>query len=40
MMTNTDPALCTSAPTTGFKIPVIARIIAIKFNAMEKLDYT
>ena len=36
MMTNTDPALCTRAPTTGFKIPRIARTIAKKFSAMEK----
>ena len=35
-MTNTDPQLCTSAPTTGFKIHVMARMIATKFNSMEK----
>ena len=35
-MTSTDPALWTSAPTTGFKMPVMARTMAIKFSAMEK----
>ena len=35
-MTATEPALCTSAPTTGFNIPVIARTIAIKFKDNEK----
>ena len=37
MMTNTEPALCTNAPTTGFKIPRMARMIARKFSAMEKV---
>lgn len=37
IITNTDPALCTSAPATGFKIPRIASVIARKFNPMEKL---
>ena len=31
IMTRTEPALCTSAPTTGLSIPVIARI-SIPFN--------
>ena len=34
VITNTDPALCTSAPTTGFNFPVIASVIARKFSAM------
>lgn len=37
MMTNTEPALCTSAPTTGLSTPVIARAMAIKFRVMEKV---
>lgn len=37
VITNTDPALCTSAPTTGFNFPVIASVIARKFSAMEKV---
>lgn len=37
MITTTEPALCTSAPTTGFRIPVMARTIARKFNPIEKL---
>ena len=36
-MTRTEPALCTSAPTTGFKIPVIASTMARKFKAIEKV---
>ena len=36
-ITITEPALCTKAPTTGFRIPVIARIMAMKFNVMEKV---
>lgn len=34
MITNTDPQLCTSAPMTGFKIPVIASTIAAKFSSI------
>ncbi len=34
-MTNTEPALCTSAPITGLRIPIIANIIAAKFNIIE-----
>ena len=37
IMTRTLPALCTSAPMTGFKTPVIASTIAAKFSAMEKI---
>lgn len=37
MITTTEPALCTSAPTTGFRIPAMARTIARRFNPMEKL---
>ena len=37
MITSTDPALWTRAPTTGFRIPVMARIIAIKFKVIEKV---
>ena len=37
VITNTDPALCTNAPTTGFNFPVIASVIARKFSAMEKV---
>lgn len=44
VITNTDPALCTSAPTTGFNFPVIASVIASviarKFSAMEKVILT
>lgn len=40
VITNTDPALCTSAPTTGFNFPVIASVIARKFSAMEKVILT
>ena len=36
-MTMTEPALCTRAPTTGLRIPVIARIMATKFSVMEKV---
>lgn len=36
-MTRTDPVLWTSAPTTGFKIPVTARMIAMKFKVIEKV---
>lgn len=38
-ITRTEPALCTRAPTTGFKIPVIARAIAAKFKIIEKLIF-
>ena len=37
MMTNTEPALWTRAPTTGFKIPVMASTMATKFKVMEKV---
>ena len=37
VITSTDPALCTSAPTTGFSVPLMASTIAKKFSAMEKL---
>ena len=37
MITSTDPALCTSAPTTGFSVPLMASTMAKKFSAMEKL---
>lgn len=36
-MTITEPQLCTSAPTTGFKTPVTARATARKFSPMEKI---
>ena len=36
-ITNTDPKLWTKAPTTGFNIPVIAKIIAKKFKASENV---
>ena len=36
IMTTMEPALCTWAPITGFKTPVIARIIATKFRIIEK----
>ncbi len=35
MITSTDPALWTRAPTTGFRIPVIASMMAAKFKVME-----
>lgn len=37
IMTTTDPALCTNAPTTGFNIPVIANKIARKLSPKEKI---
>src|SRR5699024_4039594 len=40
VMTSTDPALWTRAPTTGFKVPLIARTMATKFSAMEKVMLT
>ena len=36
-MTSTDPALCTSAPTTGFRVPLMAKTMAAKFSAIEKV---
>ena len=36
-MTSTEPALCTSAPTTGLSAPVMARTMAMKLSAMEKV---
>ena len=36
MITSTDPALWTRAPTTGFRMPPMARRMATKFRAMEK----
>ena len=39
MMTKTDPALCTKAPTTGFKMPVMASRMAAKFSAMENARF-
>ena len=39
MITITDPELCTIAPATGLRIPVIARIIAMKFRSMEKMIF-
>ena len=38
MMTSTEPALCTNAPTTGFKIPMIASTIATKSVSYTHLD--
>ena len=37
IITSTEPALWTSAPTTGFRIPVIASTMARKFSPIEKL---
>ena len=34
MITSTEPLLCTSAPATGFRMPVMARMIATKFSVM------
>ena len=39
VITSTEPALCTSAPTIGFRIPVIANTMAMKFNVMEKVIF-
>ena len=39
-MTSTEPALCTSAPKTGLRMPSIARMIAMKFKIIEKLMFT
>ena len=38
-MTSTEPALCTSAPTTGSSAPVIASTMAAKLSAMEKVMF-
>ena len=38
-MTSTEPALCTSAPTTGLRTPVIASTMAAKLSAMEKVMF-
>lgn len=35
-MTNTEPALCTKAPITGFKNPIAAKMMATKLRANEK----
>ena len=35
-MTNTEPALCTNAPSTGLSVPDMASRMAAKFSAMEK----
>ena len=40
MITNTEPALWTRAPTMGFRIPVMARTIAIKFKVIEKVMFS
>lgn len=37
MITATDPTLCTKAPSIGFKIPVIANIIATKLRSIERI---
>src|SRR5699024_10814900 len=34
-ITSTEPALCTNAPTTGFKVPLMARMMAKKLRAIE-----
>ncbi len=39
-MTKTEPALCTSAPTTGFSAPKIASTMARKFSAIEKVIFS
>ncbi len=39
IITNTEPQLCTKAPMTGFRIPVIASMIATKFNVIEKVRF-
>mgnify|MGYP002556087110 CR=1 FL=1 len=39
-MTSTEPALCTSAPTTGFRIPVIARATAMKVKRIANVRFT
>ena len=36
-MTMTDPALCAKAPTTGLKMSVMAKRIAMKFSVVEKV---
>lgn len=40
VITNTEPALWTRAPTMGFRIPVMARTIAIKFKVIEKVMFS
>lgn len=39
IVTRTEPALCTSAPTTGLNTSVVARTVAKKFNPMEKVRF-
>lgn len=34
-----EPALCTNAPITGLRIPVIARPIAIKLSVIENIRF-
>lgn len=36
MITSTDPALWTRAPATGFRIPAMASIMAVKFKIIDK----
>lgn len=36
VITSTEPALWTRAPTTGFKVPVIASVMARKLSAIKK----
>ena len=40
VITSTEPALCTRAPTMGFRIPVMASTIAIKFKVIEKVMFS
>ena len=38
--TTTEPTLCTKAPKIGFKIPVIASIIATKLRIKESAKFS
>ena len=38
-MTSTEPALWTSAPTTGLSVPAMARKMARKFSPIEKVRF-
>ena len=40
IITATDPALCTSAPRTGFRFPVMARSMAAKLRPIEKIMFS
>ena len=40
VITNTEPALCTSAPTTGPMMPVMAKMMATKLSVRENVRFS